>query len=250
MNTFFDCLPLEVINYVIRPCIGDDYFARVALNSLLPPVDRQGNRFRDSTVKQFELIMIYTKLQPLLLKVVKARYTWSKAMGITNVLDFLIKNPLSLQYNQNIRNRATTLVRETLSDVAELSKFEHGDAIKNLISKSLELNDLLVRTPLLDKLLDTLLDLPWSPIDGAGKHAVVNNVAMEFDNSDCTCGNTDILSMSECTCDECANWYYCSRCVYYRENKENMKNLKNYDKYIDIPHDWLSLWNGAVAVEA
>lgn len=52
--TLFDCLPLEVIKSKIIPFIADDYFARIGINSVLPPVDRTGTKLRPDVISVFD----------------------------------------------------------------------------------------------------------------------------------------------------------------------------------------------------
>lgn len=175
MTTLFDFLPLDVINYVIRPYLSNDYFARIAVNALLPPIDRQGNPLRQDVA-----ILCMLRLNLIPLKKLIDNATWAegplaKAEAIVELFEFLIHNPLILQHNFNFRNTALRQANTFADTDCHQYTLLEEQAKATLIDKSLNLLELMAKTPFLYQLNVPVGDEKWSSVYGAGPCVVVDN---------------------------------------------------------------------------
>ena len=175
MSTLFDFLPLDVINYVIKPFIENDYFARIALNGLLPPIDKQPTPLRKDAAKQLAFSLNTVKLKKLVGKATMAESPLAKAEAIVVLFDYLINNRLIMQHNINFRG---TIIRQA-STFADINCVQYNvleESVKMcLVEKAHELLDVIGRTPFLYTLNSSLGNEKWSAVDGAGGCLVVDN---------------------------------------------------------------------------
>ena len=170
----FDYLPLDVINFVIRPFIANDYWARVSLNSLLPPAERQGTRFKVDTLKQVELFLAMNKLRVLVDKATDATDPNVKAEKIVEFFDFLIKHPLFLQHSLSLRNTVFNQA-STFGDITcPQYNSVNTSTMVVLVNKASEMLSVLKGKPFLYH-ITSLNNTTWCPIDGVGKRVCVDN---------------------------------------------------------------------------
>lgn len=176
MVNLFDSLPLDVIKYEIIPYIADDYFARIGINSLLPPVDRQRAPLRCGASLELGMSLCVVKLNRLVANATNAADPLNKAEYITETFNYLLKNLLILQHNMTFRNtaiaKAATFADPDCNQLEVLPEVPKA----NLIDKSCQLLALAACTPFLYHCTSALSkDSKWSPIEGAGRHVVVDN---------------------------------------------------------------------------
>jgi len=175
MSTLFDFLPLDVINYEIKPYIENDYFARLALNALLPPIDRRGTPLRQDTARQLYLSLRIAPLKKLTHDASLAEGPVRKAEAIATLFDFLINNPLILQHNLSFRNtalrQATTFADPNCSQYISVQM----TAVTPLICKAGLLLEIMEKTPFLYQLNTFQSNAKWTAVDGAGLRVVVDN---------------------------------------------------------------------------
>ena len=178
MSTLFDFLPLDVINYEIKPYIVNDYFARLALNALLPPIDRRGTPLRQDTARQLHLSLHIAPLKKLTHDASLVEGPVRKAECIVAVFDFLINNPLILQHNLSFRNTALRQAKTFAdSNCPQYTVLE--DAAKTpLICKAGLLLERMEKTPFLYQLNTFQSNEKWSAVDGAGVCHVADNVRL------------------------------------------------------------------------
>ena len=175
MSTLFDFLPLDVINYVIKPFIENDYFARVALNGLLPPRDKRATLLREDAAKQLALCLSTVKLKKLVHNATWAEGPQAKAEAISVLFEYLIHNPLILQHNMNFRETAFRQAT-TFSDINCVQYNVLEESTKGcLVEKAVLLLNVIGRNPFLYSLISSLGNEKWSAVDGAGVCHVVDN---------------------------------------------------------------------------
>ena len=175
MSTLFDFLPLDVINYVIKPFIENDYFSRVALNGVLPPRDKRATLRREDAAKQLALCLNTVKLKKLVNNATWAEGPQAKAEAISVLFEYLIHNPLILQHNMNFRETAFRQAT-TFADIncVQYSTLEEKQKVCLVLQASLLL-EVMGRTPYLYPLNPSLGNEKWSAVDGAGDCIVVDN---------------------------------------------------------------------------
>ena len=175
MSTLFDFLPLDVINYEIKPYIENDYFARVGLNALLPPIDRRGTPLLQDTARQLHLSLHIAPIKKLTHDASLVEGPVRKAEAIATLFDFLIHNPLILQHNLSFRNtalrQATTFADPNCSQYTLLEDVDFTP----LIFKAGLLLELMEKTPFLYQLNTFQSNAKWTAVDGAGLCVVVDN---------------------------------------------------------------------------
>jgi hypothetical protein len=178
MSTLFDFLPLDVINYVIKPFIDNDYFARIAINALLPPNDRRGSPLRQDASKQLHLSLNLAPLKKIMHTATWAEGPLGKANGIVALFDFLINNPLILQHNLNFRNTALRQAKTFAdSDCPQYTVLE--DTAKTaLVCKAALLLERMEKSPYLYPVNTFQGNEKWSAVDGAGVCHVADNVRL------------------------------------------------------------------------
>jgi hypothetical protein len=176
MVNLFDRLPMDVIKYEIIPYIANDYFARVGINSLLPPVDRQSTPLRRGAALELGMSLSVVKLNRLVAKATNTEGPPSKAELIGETFAYLLTNPLILQHNLTFRNTALAKAA-TFADPDCSQYYLLPEATKaNLIDKSCELIVLAACKPYLYHCNSALSkDSRWSPVEGGGRHIVVDN---------------------------------------------------------------------------
>lgn len=179
--SLFDYLPLDVINYVIRPFVGNDYFARVGLNSLLPPTDRQGTPLRRDAVKEFELSLAAARLKPLVERAVAPNDPQTKAKNIGEVFDFLIRDPLITQHQRQFRETAMNQARTFADPDYERYKIVSVDESTALVERAQRLLDLMNQRPFLYQIATSLSNEKWSPIVGTALPTIVDNTQLLAD---------------------------------------------------------------------
>ena len=94
MSTLFDFLPLDVINYEIKPYLDNDYFSRIAINALLPPNDRRGTHLGKDAARRLHMSLHIPLLKKLTNDAACAEGPVGKAAAIVVVFELLINNPL------------------------------------------------------------------------------------------------------------------------------------------------------------
>ena len=175
MSTLFDFLPLDVINYEIKPYIENDYFARLALNALLPPIDRRGTPLLQDASKQLHLSLQIAPLKKLTHDASLAEGPVRKAEAIAMLFDFLIHNPLIMQHNLSFRNtalrQATTFADRACSQYTLLEDVD----VTPLICKASLLLEIMEKTPFLYQLNTFQSNAKWTAVDGTGLCVVVDN---------------------------------------------------------------------------
>jgi hypothetical protein len=176
MVNLFDRLPMDVIKYEIIPYIANDYFARMGINFLLPPVDRQRAPLRQSASLELGMSLCVVKLNRLVANATNAADPLSKAEYIAETFSYLLKNPLILQHNMTFRNTAIAkAVTFADPDCNQLEVLPEANKA-NLVDKSCQLLTFAASTPYLYHCTSALSkDSKWSPIEGAGRHVVVDN---------------------------------------------------------------------------
>lgn len=175
MSNLFDRLPLDVIDYVIRPFVGNDYFARIGMNFLLPPVDRQGSPLKRDAAKQLELSLASARLKPLLAEAA-AGTAPTKAVAIGATFDFMAANPLILQHNRAFRDvvfiQATTFANPDCPQYALLEAV----VAATLVAKAQRLLDLVtnLQGPF-EQISTSCSDQKWSAVSGGAAPVIVDN---------------------------------------------------------------------------
>jgi hypothetical protein len=176
MINLFDSLPLDIIKYEIIRYIADDYFARIGINFLLPYIDRQSTPLRRGASLELGMSLCVVKLNQLVANATNAKDPLRKAEYITETFNYLLKNPLILQHNMSFRNtaiaKAATFADHDCNQLEVLSEVTKAD----LVTNSCQLLALAACTPFLYHCTSALSnDSKWSPIEGAGRHMVVDN---------------------------------------------------------------------------
>jgi len=176
MVNLFDSLPMDVIKYEIIPYISNDYFSRMGINFLLPPVDRQRAPLRRGAVTELGISLSVVRLSRLIANATNTQDQQNKAEQISETFKYLLINPLLLQHNMSFRNtaiaKATTFADANCNQYAVLSEANKA----NLIDKSCQLLAFVASTPYLYHSGCALTkESKWSPIEGAGNHVVVDN---------------------------------------------------------------------------
>ena len=175
MPNMFNHLPLDVIDYVIRPFIVNDYFARIALNSVLPPVDRKGTPLKDSAVAQLNMTLNVPKLDRSVRQVTNAVGTRARAEALSGFFDLLIKQPFILQHSYNFRQAAIAKAATFADPVCSQYSSETGDAKDALVERSKRLLELIDNIPYVGQVTSSSADPKWSAVDGAGTCLLVDN---------------------------------------------------------------------------
>ena len=177
MSTLFDLLSQDVINYCIRPYLADDYYARIALNSLLLPGDKRYTPLRIDAVKQFEMTLNLVKMEKLVNVATYSHNNFEKAKGILEVFNFLLKNPFIIKHEQKMWNvvfkQATTFADENSPQYTLLE----GSVKEELIDKARLLLILISKTPILKTITTSKTNETWSAVDGAGIYSIVDNAS-------------------------------------------------------------------------
>jgi hypothetical protein len=180
MHTLFDCVPLEVIRHNIRPFIVNDYFARIAINSILPPADRQGTPLRVKAIKELELEINWIKLNRLE-KNIKHKDKTQETNGICKVYDYLLKNPFILQHHEGRRNMYISKATDYANpDYSHYTKVYNKSKL-NLIDKASLLIELINKKPFICHYNEPC-EL-WSPIFDAGHRTIVDNSRILFEKT-------------------------------------------------------------------
>ena len=175
MQTLFDSLPLDIINYVIKPFIGNDYFARIAINSILPPIDRQGSPLKIDAAKQLGLSLSVVKLKRIIGAFPYSENSISRSENIIVLFDYLLKNPLILQHNSNFR-QVTNRQANTFADShCPQYKLLEETAKTALVSKANLLLQFMEKTPFLYTINTTIGNEKWSAVSDTGVCVVVDN---------------------------------------------------------------------------
>jgi len=175
MSTRFDLLPLDVINFVIKPYISDDYLACIALNGVLPPIDREGRRLRKDAVRELGLSLETIKLQRLLDASSVAVGAEAKIDNICELFEFLIHNQLLLEHNFNFKETAVAKAIEFADTNCEQYTLVDEAVKAILLNKSLEFLEFLEKTPFLYQLRQSAASEKWTAVDGIGSCVIADN---------------------------------------------------------------------------
>jgi hypothetical protein len=173
--SLFDRLPLDMIDHIIRPFITNSYFARLGVNGLLPPVDRQGTPLKYDAAKQLELSLVSARLKRLLERASSGDPT-SKAATIGEIFDFFSRTgAVVLQHNQQLRNvivaQATVFADPHCQQYALVATAD-GAALN---TKARHLLDMAAALPFLYPITASMSNERWSPVSGLSGTVIVDN---------------------------------------------------------------------------
>ena len=227
MINLFDKLPLDVIKYEIIPYIANDYFGRMGINFLLPPIDRQSNPLRHGAVTELGISLSVVRLSRLIINATNAQDQQNRAEEISETFKYLIINPLLLQHNMSFRNtalaKALTFADPDCNQYTVLPEANKA----NLVTKSCQLLAFAATKPYLYHSGCAITkDSKWSPVEGAGSHVVVNN--------------EKALIAAEKVRKSKPHWHYFSRGMYRYDYEDDQDGDWEYG-YFDVNEKWVSV---------
>ena len=166
MPTLFDRLPLDIIKYVIGSYVENDYFARISINTLLAPADRNRFPLNKDAVKQLGLTLALTKMRITFRNSARLADPLVVAERKIVFLDFMQKNPLILQhhpaYRKLIKLRVEMLCHTNYFLYSKLPEITTAA----LINKGTQLLHFLEQTPFLYMLKPSWAIEKYSAING------------------------------------------------------------------------------------
>lgn len=181
---------MDVIRFVILPYVANDYFARVAINSMVAWDEKIASPLKKNAAIQLEISLITPKLKRLLegcefdpyLHIMakdeekKARAE-QKALKICEIFDINIKNPILLKHNLNYRQTVERKAREFADPDCSQYSIVCDETKVLVLAKAIQLLEAVVSNPFRFAESGSGQE-NWSPIDGAPARVIVDNSAL------------------------------------------------------------------------
>ena len=183
----FDRLPMDVINYEIRPLVANDYFARVGINEMVRTHEKTPTRLRRNAAAELEVALATARMKPMLNDAELHSITYGmteeektataerKAAKIGVIFDFNVKHPILLKHNLSFRTTVESKVAEFADPDCPQYHLVSEASKATLIEKATWLMETLANNPFLFHVNGSTTTDKWSPIDGAPACVIVDN---------------------------------------------------------------------------
>ena len=187
----FDCLPMDVIRFVILPYVANDYFARVAINSMVAWDEKVPAPLRTNAAAELEVALAAARMKPMLndaefnyitcygmTEKERAEKAERKAVKIGEIFEFNVKYPILLKHNISFRTTAERKAMEFADPACEQYGFVSEATKALLITKANRLLEALGNNPFLFPVNGSTSTDKWTPINGAPARVIVDNSAL------------------------------------------------------------------------